>query len=293
MKTALQETQLSLSAGRVACIKWRGNGPLVLYVHGWAHSSRAWSQLARPSINSHAHTEVFLDLPGFGVARDVLPGSPKVDFYATFIRDLCPALVERFGAPIDVIIAHSLGGLAVARAFSPTMSSTVHPDKIVLLDVPFRGVHALKVLVVLYPLLYAGFTLIKHLPKRLAHFFVRVFALPTTYKWSAMSEEFVADCLAAKPSVLFSSLFAVAFASIHPSEKPNARTGIWLARGKWDWIMTSKILRRYSRCWCAFPKTFDKSSHTPHLEEPETVDRWLASLLSSPSISAEVTSAQH
>lgn len=96
-----------------------GDGPLVFLVHGWGGRASQMGLLAT-AIAENGFQVVAIDAPGHGDGRttsDIFQISKAVE-----------ALVEHFGAP-EAVVAHSLGSMAVVRAFRDHM-----PLSIVLLS---------------------------------------------------------------------------------------------------------------------------------------------------------------
>jgi len=269
-----QSLQLDTEIGKV-WITFAGRGPIVLYIHGWAHSGLRWK--LQPPFISELFTHVTVDLPGFGTSVDISPSKANLSFYGHFVHNIATLVSAHFDQPIQAIVGHSLGGLATLNAF-PFPDSKSNPRSLILFDTSFTGIAILKPLIVLYPFLVLLMSFLRILPHWLAFFLVRLGSLPTTFKWKAMDDAFVKDVLIPKPRLMIATLFAVAFGRIDLAQRPDAEH-IFIARGRWDWIMTTRTLRQYAKAWNAETKTFPRAGHTPHLETPHVFYKWLDCIL--------------
>jgi pimeloyl-ACP methyl ester carboxylesterase len=87
--------------GRIAVYGDAGDGPPVVFVHGWALSARAYAR-SLPMIAAHGHRVIAPALPGFG-RSDELPGEYTFEKMANWLDDLLdhlgidePAALERW-----------------------------------------------------------------------------------------------------------------------------------------------------------------------------------------------------
>lgn len=113
----------------------RGQGPLVLMLHGWGSNLNLFSSIAEAI--SSKYEVISLDFPGFGQSPE--PGQPWgmdqfVDFTAKFIAG--------FGAEQVIVLGHSHGGrVGIRLATDPGLPFTV--SKLILVDsagiIPKRG----------------------------------------------------------------------------------------------------------------------------------------------------------
>jgi pimeloyl-ACP methyl ester carboxylesterase len=102
----------------------RGEGPVVVLVHGITSSSRTWLSVL-PAL-AERHTVIAPDLLGHG-----LSAKPRGDYslgaYASGIRDLLSVL----GLPRATVVGHSLGG-GIAMQFAYQFPQSI--DRLVLVD---------------------------------------------------------------------------------------------------------------------------------------------------------------
>ena len=96
--------------GRRLTLDRAGTGPVVLLIHGLAHTKDTWAPvMAELSTRCQA---VAADLPGYGDS-DPPPGDYSLGAYACVLRDLLDALGHRSAT----LVGHSLGG-GIAMQFA-------------------------------------------------------------------------------------------------------------------------------------------------------------------------------
>lgn len=277
MNAPYGRVELTLDDHPPTSIAFAGNGPLVIFVHGWAHGMSRWERYT--SSISTRYTFVSVDLPGFGTARGHPVHAPYIENLGLFIGRLIPAAEKHFGQPVEAIIGHSLGACAIARVFQGLPPEARRPKRIILLDAPFSGSVFLKTLTAAYPLLVVLACLRSAPPKFFSDFGIRVIGLLTTRNWQAMDEQFLADVRAPSPVFLVNTLMAVAWARVSISPAPAVPGSIVLARGARDWLSNARTQKRYAEAWAAMTHTFNASSHTPFMEEPAEFGTWLTEIL--------------
>ncbi len=96
-----------------------GDGPTVLFLHGWGLSARSYAK-ALPTIAATGSRVIAPALPGFG-RSDPLEGEYTFDKLVTWVDDLLETL--DLHEPV-ALVGHSFGG-AVAVAFASTL-----PDRV-------------------------------------------------------------------------------------------------------------------------------------------------------------------
>lgn len=100
-----------------------GEGPVLLFLHGWQDSLQTFDATA--SMLTQEHRVVRLDLPGFG-GSEIPKGDWHLDDYAGFVEKFR----EKLRLDVDVLVGHSLGGRIVIKGCS---TGIFHPRKIVLI----------------------------------------------------------------------------------------------------------------------------------------------------------------
>ena len=117
-KIPLRWHRIRLGGRRVAYGE-AGEGPVVVFLHGWGLSTRSYAQ-ALPLIAEGGARVVAPSLPGFG-ASDPFEGSYTFPALATWLVELLEHL--RIGEPV-ALVGHSFGG-AVATA-----TAWHHPERV-------------------------------------------------------------------------------------------------------------------------------------------------------------------
>jgi pimeloyl-ACP methyl ester carboxylesterase len=105
--------------GRTAFYGDAGEGPPVVFVHGWGLSARSYAK-ALPTIAAQGHRVIAPALPGFG-RSDGLPGAYTFERLANWLDEV----LEHVGIEEPVaLVGHSFGGgVATATAWH-------HPDRV-------------------------------------------------------------------------------------------------------------------------------------------------------------------
>jgi pimeloyl-ACP methyl ester carboxylesterase len=114
----------SIVDGLAVEYKDEGQGPAILFLHGWMHDLGAFDGVA--SFLRGKYRIVRLDLPGFG-KTELPPHAWHTDDYAGFVRDF----LRKIGVEPVCIVGHSFGGRIILRGFA---SGVLKSDKIVLID---------------------------------------------------------------------------------------------------------------------------------------------------------------
>lgn len=99
-----------------------GEGPALLWLHGWASSSAAFRSLAA-SLPGYRH--ILLDLPGFGGSQ-IPEGAWSLQDYASFLK----AFLSKTAIKPVVVAGHSYGA---AVAIVATAEQQIKPKKLILL----------------------------------------------------------------------------------------------------------------------------------------------------------------
>src|SRR3954454_1115167 len=91
-------------------LELEGEGPPLVFLHGYADSADTW-RLVLAELASRGRRAVAVDMPGFGRASRLDPGSPVLPQLDRFAAAVIASLDE----PV-VAVGNSLGGCAVLRA---------------------------------------------------------------------------------------------------------------------------------------------------------------------------------
>jgi pimeloyl-ACP methyl ester carboxylesterase/uncharacterized RmlC-like cupin family protein len=130
LPSSFQAKTIHSPEGADIYVRWAGNGPVVILVHGYAENSDSWAPLAADLMKDH--TVVVPDLRGIGRSSKPEGGYDK----KTQAKDL-RAVVTTLGFDNTSVAAHDIGNM-VAYAYA-----AMYPDKVnrlVVMDAPIPGI---------------------------------------------------------------------------------------------------------------------------------------------------------
>jgi len=117
-------------AGADIFVRWGGNGPVAVLIHGYAENSDSWAPLAADLMKDH--TVVVPDLRGIGRSSKPEGGYDK----KTQAKDI-RAVVTGLGYDKAFVVAHDIGNM-VAYAYAATYPDKV--ERLVVMDAPIPGI---------------------------------------------------------------------------------------------------------------------------------------------------------
>jgi pimeloyl-ACP methyl ester carboxylesterase len=115
-------------------VRWGGNGPVVVLIHGYAENSDSCAPLAADLMKDH--TVVVPDLRGIGKSSKTEGGYDK----KTQAKDI-RAVVTGLGYDKTFVVAHDIGNM-VAYAYAATYPDKV--ERLVVMDAPIPGIEPWK-----------------------------------------------------------------------------------------------------------------------------------------------------
>jgi pimeloyl-ACP methyl ester carboxylesterase len=130
LPSSFQSKTIHTPAGADIYVRWAGNGPVVLLIHGYAENSDSWAPLAASLVKDH--TVIVPDLRGIGRSSKPDGGYDK----KTQAKDM-RAVVTGLGFDNTAVVAHDIGNM-VAYAYA-----ALYPDKVsrlVVMDAPIPGI---------------------------------------------------------------------------------------------------------------------------------------------------------
>jgi len=108
----LFEHRLSVAGFQTRALEVDGDGPPLLFLHGWSDSADTWRGVL-DALRRRGRRAVALDMPGFGTASRLSPSEPILPQLDRFVR----GSITRFsGGQEMVLVGNSLGGCAALRA---------------------------------------------------------------------------------------------------------------------------------------------------------------------------------
>jgi pimeloyl-ACP methyl ester carboxylesterase/uncharacterized RmlC-like cupin family protein len=130
LPASFQSRSIASPAGADIFVRWGGEGPVVVLLHGYAENSDSWAPLASDLMKDH--TVVVPDLRGIGRSSKPESGYDK----KTEAKDI-RAVVVALGFDRTAVVAHDIGNM-VAYAYA-----AMYPDKVqrlVVMDAPIPGI---------------------------------------------------------------------------------------------------------------------------------------------------------
>lgn len=125
-----QSRTIASPGGADIFVRWGGDGPVVVLLHGYAENSDSWAPLATDLMKDH--TVVVPDLRGIGRSSRPENGYDK----KTEAKDV-RAVIVALGFDRTALVAHDIGNM-VAYAYA-----ALYPDKVerlVVMDAPIPGI---------------------------------------------------------------------------------------------------------------------------------------------------------
>lgn len=291
--TSENESELPITA------RMHGQGPGVLFIHGWNHSRRIWN--ATISELGNKVTSVAIDLPGFGKSPSLAPSKTTLTNFSSLTERIILAasqLLDKRDCDLHTVVGDSLGAILILELLrenasltsqktkriilrSPKDSSMVrsknfespglrHADRIVLSGCPPEGlpdhISSIKNLNVIKNGL-SGFSAI---PKWASKSLLRVLSLGTVHRFEDVNDDLVESVLRADPTTSEILFREIADYSFEPEQVLESKlpSDISVIRGEWDRV-TSKsnsrdLANQLEGTYCEIPKV----GHTPMIEVP-------------------------
>jgi pimeloyl-ACP methyl ester carboxylesterase len=103
---------------------WKGNGEIILLVHGWESNASRWKKLLN-HLKPLGKTIIALDGPAHGLSGGTEFSTPK---YAEFINTIAKKYQPK------ILIGHSVGGAAISFYLNKYKNTAI--EKIILLGAP-------------------------------------------------------------------------------------------------------------------------------------------------------------
>jgi pimeloyl-ACP methyl ester carboxylesterase len=110
----LFEHRLELAGFETRALELEGEGPPVVFLHGWADSADTW-RLVLDRFGKRDRRALAIDLPGFGTADPLHPKGSMLEQLDAFTRAAVDFAAEEAGAKV-VVAGNSLGGTLALRA---------------------------------------------------------------------------------------------------------------------------------------------------------------------------------
>ena len=117
MRQPLFEHRLELAGAATRALELEGEGPPLVFVHGYADSADTW-RLVLERCAREGRRAIAIDLPGYGEA-DRLKDGPVLPQYDALVGELIERVADEAGEPV-VLAGNSLGGVIALRLGADT-----------------------------------------------------------------------------------------------------------------------------------------------------------------------------
>jgi len=286
-----------------------GQGPGVLFIHGWNHSRRIWN--ATISELDGEVTSVAIDLPGFGDSPPLPPPQITLSQFSfltgRIIRETAQALEER-NSTLHTVVGDSLGALFIlellqndstlierelldvevrltplggdSRCGSGSNLETEKPvlqgvERIVLSGCPSDGlpphVSALKNL----NIIKSGLSTFNSIPEWASKSVLRVLSLGTVHRFEDVNDDLTESVLQADPKtseLLFKEIADYSYESDQLTG-PHLDSEIQVVRGEWDRITSESESRALANQLQGAYREIPDVGHTLMIEASEAYAR--------------------
>jgi len=237
-----------------------GNGPTVIFVHGWLHSSDVWAEVAQHLAGKYRC--IALDLPGFGQSAPLPAGRATFSAYSDILAQTLTALPAS-QKPVG-IVADSLGAILALRLWP---ERCVPGAAVILSGCPFLGLS--RVFGVLATTHSLGLMLrLLHLtPMVVSRTAVAIGSLATLKRLSAGATTLLHRAALDADPAAAEQLF------LEVCQVPQGLTqdripGSTLMRGEFDRVATRRTVKPAAEALGAHYVELEGAGHTPMLECP-------------------------
>ena len=253
-------------------LRYDGNGPSILFIHGWLHSGERWNSIME--LLSKQYTVFAPDLPGFGK-------SPPLDSKYITIRSY-EEIIDKFiikilhGRELFAIVADSLGALLIINLLN---KGHILSKRILISGCPIDGLPSILLPFKLKGLISFSLAIIKILPNWMSKIIIKLLSLVTINKYKNIDNIIIKDALHAHPKT--AELF---FKEIFKSDikKININTNnlyITVVRGEKDRIVSRETSINLATILNANYHEIKNAGHTPMLENTSKYKNALSNLL--------------
>ncbi len=97
-----------------------GNGPVLVFLHGWGSNSTLWFKAVDRMIQA-GYALYFLDMPGFGKTE-----MPKEPFTTQKYAEFTDAFAQKLGLKNYILVGHSFGGKVAVK-----LNAILQSDKLI------------------------------------------------------------------------------------------------------------------------------------------------------------------
>jgi len=249
-----------------------GEGPGLLFLHGWNHTGLVWEPVVRRIGTSYRC--ITLDLPGFGNSNPIPETLISIESYA----GICARGVEQLldSVPLSGIIGDSFGALIALEMMNYHGTS----GKFLLLSgCPSEGLGAILHVSAIVPTFSWGLRFLRKLPPPISRSIVRYLCLSTVRRLRDVSKDLIDGVLLADPNTSQSVFETMLELKDERIVKPEGVQHVLVIRGQYDWIVSRNTAVRSAQKMKGEYREIAGVGHTPMLEDPKSYAESIRSLL--------------
>lgn len=208
----------------------------ILIVHGWMHSKERYRRLKEDLEKNEMFEVTLYEFSGFGKSK------PEIYFNILqhYKKNIKKLLQER---KFDYVIGHSMGGNILLRA----MSEIHCRSNIVLLSPEYNGIHILKPLTILYPMLGIVMFCGQKIRCSITDFFIKCTAFLTINKWEKIDNLIIEDVRQASTLVALNTMMELTWDCWRIDKKTWNHRAVELIIGEYDRIISRNKIKRLIR----------------------------------------------
>lgn len=240
-----------------------GNGPVIILLHGWNHSSLIWLKIIK-MLNKKFEL-IAIDLPGFGESPPLPNSLITLDYYSVLIQQIIKKILEN-KKPF-LIIGDSLGAIIVLKILSNNGNFV---DRVVLSGCPIDGLPKSISFLKYGNLISCFLKVIQKLPLGISHNIIKLLSLSTFKQISKIDNSIIKSVLLANPDTS-EILFKCLYQPYINEDKilKNIPIKSVIIRGEFDKIVRRETALKLARILNGTFVEIKNVGHTPMIENPE------------------------
>lgn len=252
--------------------RW-GQGPKVLFVHGWLDTSLKWQRIGE-YLAPH-HQVWALDLPGFGQTPAIPMRYTKFEIYAEILAKLIDHIGE--AETLHSLVGHSMGGLLALLLLTKYPDATKH---LVVCDAPIAGIWYLKPLANWTNFVTKGLKTLQALPHPLQSSLIRFGNLVGLRSWKIEKHQ-RQSVDETDPAAAATLLKQICACNLLEQLTPQS-TNLLVIRGQYDPLVSHAASVQLAATFDGTFYEFEKAHHSPMLEQPDQFHHLIQQFLEKP-----------
>jgi pimeloyl-ACP methyl ester carboxylesterase len=281
----------------------KGDGPGVLFIHGWNHSGRIWNPVISQLGNDI--TACTIDLPGFGSSPPLPNEQVTIRYYSwitTQIIAQTQEALESKNRTLRTIVADSLGAIFILEALRQIGDAASMPEtdalslvergtmkplrgvsgnygkenvfegvsRVVLSGCPSDGLPGYISAAKNLSVIEGGLSAVGALPVWLSKRLLRILSLGTVHRFEDISDDLVESVLQADPMTsqrIFKDMAEYSF-MCRDQKMREIVLNMVVLRGEWDRVTSESNARRLADEIGGSYREIPNVGHTPMIENP-------------------------